>query len=176
VTPSLLVASKLIAACVWCVFSGVAGAVAMLLASRTFFHIGELFALIDTFKAAHPYFSISGVMIFIMITALVCQLACTIMQIYCSLAIGQLPVFGGRRIIFAIFAYIGTSVIIQATAMIGAVMTMPYFESRFTMLSMPEITSAVNMVGLLALAFNLFFTVAMFGGTSWILKRKLNLE
>ena len=119
------------------------------------------------------------------------------MQVYFSLAVGQLPVFGGHRIIFAILVYIATSIVVQITAFAAAAAAMPYFEDRYpTLKALSDATdpapyfaqkgfaidltgnvmSAMNTFTFAALVFCLVFTVVLFLGTSWILKRKLNLE
>ena len=196
-SPSKLIASKLITTCFWCVCSLIVGAAAGFAASRGFFSIGDLISVCSEFMEGAPWFKIPVYVIILMITALAAQLAATVLQVYFSLAVGQLPVFGGHRILFAILAYIGTSVIIQsAAATIGKAAT-PYFLEKFDALGafiggdgavtlfindamaaglMSETIAATNTIMVFALAFNLIVAAAMFAGTSWILSRKLNLE
>ena len=197
VNPPMLIASKLIAACIWCILSLIIGAAAGLIASSSFFSVSELFALINNFKEAYPYVSFPWLLIALSIATCVLQLVCSIMQVYFSLAVGQLPVFGGRRIIFAILAYLATSVVTQmaalavmaapATHFVGRHNTLevlstaddpaPYFATQgFAMNFASDVVSVMNTFVIAAFVFNLVFAAAMFFGTSWILKRKLNLE
>jgi len=197
VNPSLLIASKLISAFVWCILSMIAGAAAGLVASGSFFHISELFVLIAECMAEYPYVSVPGLLIMLTICAGLASLVCTIVQVYFSLAVGQLPVFSKHRILFAILAFLGTSAILQIVAMISGSIMMPYFSRQFNTLNImidmndpspffesaaytenfiTELISAMNIFMLSALIFYAIFAAAMFIGTSLILKLKLNLE
>jgi len=169
VSPSSLILSKLITTCMWCFASVGVGAAAALIASRNVFGFGEVIRFFTKALADEPYLPYLAPVFWLVVLAGISQLVFTVIQVYFSLAVGQLPPFGRHKILFAILVYLATSAIIQTTAMsLGAILMRLY--------PMPEVMSITNGILLGATAFNLFFAAAMFAATAWILKKKLNLE
>jgi hypothetical protein len=180
VTPSTLIASKLITACIWCIASIIIGAIAILITSRTF--VDFSWALRDVFHELSmvlSYFAVPALPFILLAAALLAQLMLGILHVYFSLAVGQLPLFGGYRILGAIATYIVVSIVLQVVA-VGIGMVVALNIEAFRFLIQPEtvdtVWRGVHLFLAGTLVFNLGFGVAAFVGTSLILKKKLNLE
>ncbi|MCL1981622.1 MAG: hypothetical protein FWG53_00840, partial [Clostridiales bacterium] len=119
----------------------------------------------------------------------VAQFVQFVVQVYLSLAVGQLPLMSKHRVMSSIFAYIVCSVAVQIIATVAFSGMVPGFMD-FAMtvndgleisygLSPANMARAVSLtteVLWIGLAFNLATAAAMFFGTTWILKKKLNLD
>ena len=188
VNTSILIASKLITACVWCIMSIKVGTLASIIVSRGFVDISwivrEMFANL-------PYFLsyVSILFIVLLVLTFLSTVALCIMHVYFSLAVGQLPPFGKHKILGAIVTYIGFATVLITTAtIIGmseyfsatfflTVDTFVVYDPIYPFATDPRMfwTPLNRFLGIV-IAFTTIFSAGAFIGTSLILKKKLNLE
>ena len=149
VTPSILITSKLIATCMWCVLSLVIGAAAGLIVSWGFNGMEEI---MSELHAAFPDFSLSAIpalVIILFFTAALSQIIFGILQIYFSLAVGQLPPFGRFKILAAVVTYLVTSFVVQFAAMAVFMAFGVYYAIRFESIINLEKTVDSSYIGII---------------------------
>jgi len=188
VTPTMLITSKLIAACIWCILSMFVGAVAALIVIQGFFDMATIMNAITEFMSELVTwgFAIPASVVVLIILSCLAQLVFSILHVYLSLAIGQLPPFGKYKILFSVIAYLVISVVVSIISSVVTTIAGAYFYRHFSTIEMAfnaygmpimsDIWTVINQFLIGATIFNLILAVAAFVGTSLILQKKLNLE
>ena len=188
VRQATLVASKLLTACLWSFLSSVVGAAAGMIAARSFFTLNDVAALWGKAAAFFSDNSIPALLVVISVAACAMQFIQSVLQIYLSLSIGQLPAFCKHRVLSSVVAFVLISLAVQIIASVALSGMAPAFmelatsfedgfeiaygQSEF-LYQLPLVTAEVMWM---ALAINAILAAAMFAGTTWILQRKLNLD
>jgi len=183
VSPSMLISSKLIAASIWCILSMIAGAIAAFIVVSAWVVPAEVLYYINYVIQELQFWIPAGVnftpTIMILIIALIVQLVFSILHVYVSLAIGQLPPFGRYKILAAVGVYIAIMIVLQIvvsgiTTIIGL-----FFVDEiiyFALSPLPRALSLFNFFIIASTALNLILAAIAFVCTAKILEKKLNLE
>lgn len=187
VKSSSLIWSKLIVAVVWEITSIIVILVSVLLLfvrhPEFYVNFSDRFQWFWAEIRLHVGTSLETLLWFFLASLFVAAFVSTL-QIYASIAIGQL--FREHRVLFAIGSYFGISIVIQ---IVTSLLSMLPFISKVTALTGTMETTAIaaeknaqmvfealnaSMPGLLAL--DVILGVAFFLVTNYIFKKKLNLE
>ncbi|MCL1808903.1 MAG: hypothetical protein FWG42_03930 [Clostridiales bacterium] len=184
-----LVASKLVTACLWSILSTIVGAASGMIAGRSLIDINGIADAISQAVEFLAENSISPLLVLLAFSVGAAQFVQFVLQVYLSLAIGQLPSLSKHRVLSSIAVFIVASIAVQiifTVALSGmvpsfmefAVTANDGFEIAYG-LSPAKTSQAVALTTemlWIALIYNLALAAAMFFGTTWILKNKLNLE
>lgn len=166
-----LINSKLIAASVWTLLSAVAVILSMLFVFSSLNGFdefwNELTEQLSLFRdeiGGSFYIFLIGFVI-----GTILSLLSSILHIYASIAIGQL--FNGHKILGSVVAYAAIGAVMQV------VFTLVSAISIFIIGNDPnDITLATNVLMPVTLFITLIFTIAFYWITSFLFRRKLNLE
>ncbi|MEG2716938.1 MAG: hypothetical protein RR961_06315 [Eubacterium sp.] len=169
--------AKLLIAMMWCIVAGIVFCLSIFILAATgdfFSLVGQFFRDFQTLEFGVPFTQVilCGVEI-IGVTLL--AMATGILQIYASIAVGQL--FGTHKILGSFGAYIVIDIILQIAgtimmssfAMSGAMNNLEVFDAM-DVFPMFQLLMGVGTL------INVALGAAFFFGTKYLLKNKLNLE
>lgn len=166
-----LINSKLIVSIIWTIASIVAIFASLFAVFATPSRIDLLLEamekVIDSYKDSFGSFGVLLIIEIIIMTIL--SLINNILQIYASIALGQL--FNGHKVLGSFAAYIGISTVMQVVVTVVMIIASVIFKKSFTAIdSIPQIIFPITIFFLLVL------NVAYYYVTNYMFKKKLNLE
>ncbi len=171
VKPNQLINSKLLVSMIWTVAS-IAAVIVSLLAvfasPDTLPHFWEELKMAMA-EIKHEFGSYTALLIIEFILMIVFSLINNILEIYASIAIGQL--FNGHKVLGSFAAYIGISTVLQIVITVILLIAGLIFKKTIT---------EINAIPLLVFPLTLFYLIAtnvlFYWLTNFLFKRKLNLE
>jgi hypothetical protein len=166
-----LINSKLIASIIWTVASFVAVIASLLAVFATSERLDMIREGFDWFvNELKSEFGTFGIVLVIeMVVLIIVSILNNILQIYASVALGQL--FSGHKVLGSFAAYIGLNIATQTVSTILLVIASLIFKTSFEeMNALPQIIFPVMLIIILA------FNTAYYWVTNYIFKKKLNLE
>ncbi len=166
-----LINSKLIASIIWTIASIVAIVASLFAVFATPKRIDLLLEAIEkAVEGFNDYFGALGVLIIIEIIIMtVLSLINNALQIYASIALGQL--FNGHKVLGSFAAYIGISTVMQVVVTVIMIIASVIFKKSFT-----GIDSIPNIIFPISIFFLLVSNIAYYYITNYMFKKKLNLE
>lgn len=171
VKPHQLINSKLIAGSLWVIISIVVVIAALLLDFGT---LAKADVFWDGLKQLMSEFrDIMGNQRFVffieMIIAIIISIPCSILQVYVSIALGQL--FSGHKILGSVVSYVVLTTVLQIITVIIMVVV-----SLITQDSPEDIKLLTKVIMPLTLVISLAFAVLCYWLTNFLFNKKLNLE
>lgn len=181
------ITSKLLVSMLWSVVSGIVGIISVLIiVYEDFFTAETMNAISKGFNELFQYFHASGVIFIIEgLVAIIVGLACNILLVYASVAVGHL--FNKHRILASLGAFVAISTVTQILATILSILPMnlllPYFKT------LDDVNMHINSIEQLARVSTFIHSfmwimiiavalvsAAYFAITNYVLSRRLNLE
>ncbi len=166
---------KIIVTMVWYILSAVAAVLAILVLAldqqsiadfqRFFLEFGE------AIRQVGPQ---SAVLILEMSVAALLCIYCGTIQIYASIAVGNLS--SKHKLLAGIGAYLGLGMIEQIIVSIFMSFNADNLRNFFYPNTIPSVISAVEIVIFIMIVYFVVFSAAFYILTNWLLKNKLNLE
>ncbi len=167
--------SKIIVTIVWYILSTVAAALAILVLAldqqsnadfqRFFLELGEAIRMIGPQSAV--------LIVEMLVAALLC-IYCGTIQIYASIAIGNLS--SKHKLLAGIGAYLGLGMIEQIFVSIFMSFSGESFRKLFYLNTPQSVVYGTEVCMLIMIIYFVVFSAAFYILTNWLLKNKLNLE